>query len=127
MMCIRCDELEEEVAWLRSELGIQTELTVKSGLARSLGLSPGELSVVLALYRANGRVVPSSFIEETIPSTWGRAGDRCDRLVAVYVCRIRKALGAGVIETVCLMGYQLTSAGREIIRGALEGEQAVAA
>lgn len=125
--CARCDVLEEEIAYLRSELGLQTELTMKRGLSRSLGLSPGELSLALALYRAKGRVVTSSFLEEILPDPRGNAGERTLKLVQVYVCRLRRTLGFDAIDTIWGQGYQLMPKGREIIREALEGPRQVAA
>lgn len=127
-VCLERERLEEEIAYLRSELGIQVSLTDQASLRREYGMPRGDAALALRLYNAHGRVVSAESLEESIPSRHGGpVSDRCVKIVDVYICRIRKALGFEAIATACGLGYQMTPAGQEKIRRALETPVALAA
>jgi DNA-binding response OmpR family regulator len=115
-MCSRCEELEEEVAYLKSELGLQADADLIESLRRAMPLgglaskAHGAAHLVAALYRAHGRTLTRDQLMERLPSRNGR-DDRDDKLCAVYVCAARKTLGHDGIQNVWGRGYRLTDAG----------------
>ena len=129
-MCDRCEELQESVAWLESELGIQRSADrverIKSALFPYRRSGRGQAAYLLeALYAAKGKVMTKLQILEALPSP-SRNEERGLKLVDVVVCIARASLGKGAIQTVWGLGYRMTDAGLEAIRAILEPE-AVAA
>ena len=104
---------------LREELGMQTDKTHRAELCVRLGLSMGEIAVLLLLYK-NHRALSSLFIESAIPSQWGRQGERTEKIVQKYVCTIRKVLGFEAITTHWGLGYQLSDHGRQTLAQFIE-------
>lgn len=121
-MCRRCEELTEEVAWLRSELGIVSAATELQSARRAFNISTGQAMLLLRLHKAAGRVLSHYQLEESIPSP---SGDRMsgDRIVKVYICRLRAAVGPGVIETAWGHGYRLTAHGLATVASAFSRER----
>lgn len=117
MICARCAELEEEVAYLRSELGVQQEASLTDILKVRFGLVRGWAAVLAALYRAKGRCVMHAQLEEAIPNPNDR--DRDNRIVTVYVALLRGVLGKDAIATVWGSGYRLTESGLERVESVL--------
>lgn len=122
----RIAELEEEVAYLRGELGLMKTADDVAKLRRAFRLTPQEAHLVLALYGAHGRPLSHYQLLERIPSIW--RGEHCsDNLTRVYVSKARKKLGiADYIATLWGHGFCLTPAGMDLIKAALAPE-AVAA
>lgn len=116
-MCARCAELEEEVAYLRSELGVQQDASLVDILKVRFGLVRGWAALLAALYRAKGRCVMRAQLEEAIPNPNDR--DRDDRIVSVYIALLRGALGKDAIATVWGSGYRLTESGLERVEAVL--------
>lgn len=120
-MCARCEELEEEAAYLRSELGGAVADGAIETLRRALqsgrkGVSrPRVAAMLLALYRAHGRPVSKVRMLEEIPPKAGGEDDRDPKMVDVWVCQARAALGFNVIETVWGNGYRLSSYGLDLV------------
>jgi hypothetical protein len=126
--CARCADLEEQVAYLRSELGLQHDnqahrrvrnvmLTRKAG--GKVGRT-GSVGLVMALYAAKGRPVTRWQILEAVASPSGN-DDRLPKIIDVWVCYARKTLGHDAIENVWGKGYCLTSTGMERVRAIIEG------
>lgn len=116
--CQRCAHLEERVAWLESELGIQRDAAKREALRReTVARSPhkfgrgGAADVVLALYEARGRVMSFGQILEAVPPRRGGSDERRADLVKVFVCVARKTIGKDAIDTIWGVGYRLTPAG----------------
>lgn len=117
-MCARCEELQEEVAYLRSELGLRARATDLQALRETFGLTGNEARVALILARANGRTVMRAQIEEAMPARSG-VDDRCSNLVSVVVNNVRRKIGKEHIPTAWAAGYAMTAAGRALVLGAL--------
>lgn len=130
-MCDRCAELEERVAWLESELGLQNDMTMAERLRRhfidSCGTGwrgqqrSGGVRVILALFAAKGRAMSRDQLLEAIPPFRGGDDERQPKIVDVWVCWARKAIGRDAISSVWGRGYQLTKAGVERV-AAIVGE-----
>lgn len=117
-MCARCDDLEEQVAYLTSELGLQVRTDAIARLRLALRAATpvhhGALScaqMLAALYAADGRPLSRYQILEAVPSPSDR--DRDAKIVDVWVCAARKALGRELIANVWGQGYQLSPEGME--------------
>lgn len=93
MTCERCLELQERVAWLESELGLQQETEDYRRLRNFLrGTTEGRkahcraaTSVVAALYRAKGRPVGRLQLLEMCPSPNGDV-ERQAKTIDVWIC-----------------------------------------
>ncbi len=67
-----------------------------------VNLTVHELAVVTYLFHNSGRLIPR---EELAQHIYGEVSDRGSNTIAVFVNRLRKMLGDGVIETVRGRGY----------------------
>jgi DNA-binding response OmpR family regulator len=133
VMCDRCAELEERVAWLESELGLRRETEAEDRLHRFMTSEaaytinrPGACRFTLALYRARGRAVSRPQVLEAVPPVAGGEDERNWRIVDVWACHARRALGVDAIQTVRSRGYRLTEAGMARV-AAILGDQPRAA
>lgn len=127
--CPRCEELREEIAYLRSELGIQREADkiqrIRSALPRRH--SRGQTAqAIVALYDAKGRPVSKLQLLDAIPPKWDGADERGESIVNVWIWHARKALGFDAVQTVYAHGFALTPVGMERV-AALLGETGSAA
>lgn len=116
-MCDRCDELEEEVAYLRSELGLVRDSDVIArlrdhmrGVEDAGGHRPHGAQVVAALYAAKGRPLTRLQLLDACPSRTG-SDERGTRLIDVWVYHARRSLGRDAIANVWGSGYRLTEIG----------------
>lgn len=116
----RIAELEEENAWLRSELGLIQGADRLATVRRTFGLQPGDASLVLALYQAKGSVRNKLQLHEAIPAVWVDHDDRGLKIIDVRICRLRKRLGHDAIETLWGQGYRLTAEGIAKVSEALD-------
>jgi len=130
-MCQRCEELEERVAWLESELGLQRAADVFAKIRAAMpavvhgNLRGRATGLVTALYKAEGRTMTSYQIMEALPALSG-IDERDPGIVKVWVCAARKTLGRDSIETVWGRGYRMTPAGLARVKAILEPERAAA-
>lgn len=117
------EELEEEVAYLRSELGITDDATSIAALRDTYGLPPAASRVLMSLYLARGRVLSKDQISDSLPvvtrDTWSER-----KLADVYVCRIRAKIGHAAIKTAWGAGYYLTPEGIAKVDAALAERKA---
>lgn len=123
MMCERCEELQEEIAWLKSELGLLTSTAQHDKLLQYLkalyaAATPSIASMILALRGANGRPMERLQLLDAMPSPGGRE-DRGYSFVNTQVCHARRALGKAAIRNVWGVGYCLTPAGLAMVDEAL--------
>jgi len=115
--CARCAELEEEVAYLKSELGLTQDTSSVHALRGRFKIDPQQARLLLTLYEANGRTLTTVFLHEAISSREHTFGSK---LVHVRVMRLRKVLGKPAIETLYGLGYRLSAEGRALVCSALE-------
>lgn len=117
----RIAELEEENAYLRSELGQHTDthrlVAIRS---RWPGFTPSHAAIVAALYGARGQFLTKPQIDDVMPHS-DHVADRDLKCVDVRICQIRKMMGASTIETIWGKGYRLSDAGALLVHAALEG------
>ncbi|MBF0453647.1 MAG: response regulator transcription factor [Magnetococcales bacterium] len=75
---------------------------IRSG--QPVSLSPKEFALLAHLFQHPGRVISRT---ELIEHLYDESFDHDSNLIETFVSRIRKKLGAGVIETVRGVGYRL--------------------
>lgn len=105
----RVAELEEEVAYLKRELGLSLHLSHLRALTAQ-GLTLGEARVILALYHAKGRPLNADQIAD--------ATNRMPASIKVLVCRARRAEFG--VETRYGLGYSLNTESRAHVAEILE-------
>lgn len=124
--CAHCEELREEIRFLKRERDIEREKAFVDRLKVHLRITPGDALVLAALYRANGRCLSIAHLDEVVPHL-SAGDDRNMKHVDIRVSRIRKALGKASVENVRGSGYFLTALGRLQIDEVLEVQKARAA
>lgn len=127
-MCERCPELEERVAYLESELGIQRETDGRQRLHAAMPATNGGVrgvDLVLALYAARGRTLSRWQLLDAIPSPGG-VEDREPKLIDVWVHGARFSLGRDVITTVWGRGYCLSAKGIALVAAIIAPERVAA-
>lgn len=113
------DELEDEVVWLREELG-QTISDDRLARVMGLGVTAGEATLVLRLYAAKGKPVRLMVLEERLASATGRDISQSSRpVVPVLAHRVRKALGRDVISNFWSVGFALSDRGIAMVAAVL--------
>ena len=124
------EELEEQVAYLKSELGLVAESDALHTLRLAMRV-PGSVGrrgpamVVMALYKAHGRTLSKHQIMEAVPPRSGGDDNREPKIIDVWVSRARKSLGRDAIENVWGQGARLSPQGMALVAGLL-GERAAA-
>lgn len=118
MSCAHCEDLEEEVAYLKSELGLVRSKEETIRLRHTFSLSTAEAALVAELYAAKGRTVRHYRLLEALPTD---NEDRSPRILNTYICRIRARLAERAqgeeptIHTIWGDGYRLTAEGQRIV------------
>lgn len=118
-MCQRCADLEERVAWLESELGLQSRADrlgrLRDALHKAKGStrcgSGGATRLLLALYAAKGKPVSRFGLMEASPPANGEEDERDTKILDVWVCHARKLVGRDGIRNVYGFGFRLTETG----------------
>lgn len=127
MSCQRCEELREEIRFLKRQVAVEAEAAQVQCLAIMFGLAPAEAKMLAALYNARGRVLSPVQLDEIAPAERVRADERHMKHVDVRICRLRKKLcSPEAIKNVWGAGYHLTELGRLIVSEALEDNRAAA-
>lgn len=112
------EELEEEVAYLRGELGPADDHD-RDKLRLTFGTTLAETCLLSALYAANGRPLSYWLLAESFPPT-RMNDDRNDvGAVKIWISRIRKKLGADTVRTIYGRGYAITPQGIALVDAAL--------
>ena len=113
MDCARCRELEDRVATLEDQLGIERERVEKRILLAAFGLTQTEVWYLLALWRAKGRVVDPYWLLDNRPIRSLDEDKQSNPLnvVRVYMFKLRRKLGSECFESLRDEGYRLTPAG----------------
>jgi hypothetical protein len=118
MTCARCSELEEEIAYLKAQLGEFSEPEQFHRL-RKAGLTRQMADVALLLYRNTGAVQSWRVAEAMWRPDHNKDLRNADSQVKVRVSQIRSVLGMDVIETVFGQAYRMSDAGRAKIASIL--------
>ena len=92
------EDLIEELAWRRSEMGEGIRAHEIDALRGTFGLTPQESHAVLILYRAKERGVTRAALLEQLPSKH-RSEDAIGDHVRVVVSHVRRKMGRTVIKT----------------------------
>lgn len=121
-MCDRCAELQDEIDFLRGELGMLAKIGQVTRLASIFGLTKMEAYALQALYTARRQPLVtygalSDGLEGASPSREEKDYDRA----RTFVFRVRRALGdPGMIENVRGLGYRLSPVGIAKYESAME-------
>lgn len=92
------EDLEEELAWRRSEMGEGVLAREIEAVREVFGFTPQEAHACLILYRAKERPVSRVAILDQLPVVT-RSEDSIGKHVQVIVCRIRKLMGKDAVIT----------------------------
>ena len=123
-VCDERDDLLEQVAYLREELGYASSAEEAAAFRALFGqpMRPAAARLLQRLYRANGEFVALNKLNAALPDL---ESGYCVERVKVHVRNIRMALGDGAIETTCLKrvrdftAYRLTREGLAKVEAAL--------
>lgn len=118
-MCDRCAELEEEVAYLKSELASWSSEQCVETLARVLRIRPAAAKTLARLYASGGRLVGIRALMEATADP-ACDDDRDYNVVKVHVWNLRQVLGRDAIQTAWGRGYSLTETGVARVAAILE-------
>lgn len=113
--CPHCADKDERIAWLESELGLRRDTdgyaVLRAAMRQATTHSWCAARFVYTLYCARGRAMTVEQIMDGMPPKQGGEDARDSKIVAVWVCRARKALGHDAIENIWGKGYRLTPSG----------------
>ena len=115
----RIEELEEEVRWLRDQLGVEQDGELLARLCRLYRLRVGPARLLAVLLRRRGRVCTAAFLDEWIEER-DYASERRSNYQRVYVHQIRAMLGAAAVICDPGIGYRLSIDAVNRIEKALE-------
>lgn len=122
-------DLREEIAYLRSELGITVDRTAQFRMKQPYGLTPREALMIERMRQAYPRPVHRSVLDRI--GTQPDEDEDEDRLTvynltSVYAWRIRRSLGQDSLVTVPAFGYALSEAGYRRVMEVLGHQVSVA-
>jgi hypothetical protein len=105
------ERLQEEVAHLRRELGLVRDRSAETAFAARWGLTGTEAKVLSHLFQKKGGLATK---ESTMDALYSGSADEPEiKIVDVFICKMRKKIGADRIETSWGRGYRLTPLGVE--------------
>lgn len=113
------EELEEEVAYLRGELGLTISAAAVGAVKAATGMSDGPARVLLALYHSKGRPLAKYQILDAAPAQRTER-DRDPKLADVWINRIREAAGHDTVRTIWGRGHAITPDGIIVVDRALK-------
>jgi len=114
----RIADLEVEVKYLKSELGLSREESVYAFLRKYHGMRLNEAWTAMALYRRKGQVISNAFLYDNRPNVVCDANLSIQD-VKVTICDLRKHMPKGSIETHFGMGYSMTPTGAAFMKDTL--------
>lgn len=121
-MCDRCAALEDEVAWLKSELGLVVQQSDSYRQRRAIGLSPSEYYVARLLYDQRKRDFVSAWVLIDGLEPLSSSENVSSNTLKVYLSRIRRRLGGkDTILSVWSHGYRMSESGAAAYEKALAG------
>lgn len=116
MSCAQCDELREEIAYLKSELGLNMEMARIHAVQQQFSLTTNEARLLLALFDASPRGLNRIQAFESMEHS---SDEVLIKAVDVYVHRLRQKLGFEAIETIWGIGHTLSAATTTLIKEVL--------
>lgn len=122
----RIAELENEVAYLRSELGLAIDLQRVRRVCETLEIPPRLAHGLLALHDVAPRILTPAQIDERVPSPYGCL-DRGVSFSRVLIYGLRRRLGREAVELVARLGYRIGPTGKAAVIRALAEDGAAAA
>jgi DNA-binding response OmpR family regulator len=111
------EELEEEVAFLRSELGWSLRETDLELLVAAYPMRKSSARLVMALYRVAPRLLSVWQLDRIVEAT--QSEDRDPKIINVMIHFARRGMGADAIKNVWGQGYRLTPHGIALVDAAL--------
>jgi len=121
------DELREEIAWLKSELGIAREADLAHKLSTEYGIIPSAAKVLLCLYRARYAVSYCNLLDTIRPVTRRETETDDYNQAKVLVWRIRQALGKDAVITVKGFGVKLSPAAKARLERLIDDQRMLSA
>lgn len=118
-MCARCEELEEEIAALKRQIGVAIDASEIDRLRSRFRLSRQQAWLLASLYRAGGKVLSKDVIINHMPTRLDDGLDRDPSQANTIICILRSRTGRDWIENVWGDGYKLTDIGRAKVAEAL--------
>lgn len=115
------EDLEDLVFFYEDVLGVHENVERQAALKKAFQLSPGPAWLLSRLVAADGRLFRRDALLDNLP-TFDRAQERGEKLIDVYVCKLRRAIGPDAIETEWGIGWRLTPIGRLRCKRALDPE-----
>lgn len=112
--------LEEQVAFFKRELGLDSHEADAQKLNRVWGLTGSECAFLLHLYNKRGRVATKQSLMTALYDDREEAPEI--KIIDVFACKVRRKLPLYVIETVWGTGYALTTLGMNLVKAALDAE-----
>lgn len=115
MKCANCEALRETVQRLERELVLRQRHSELAAVQVAFGVLPQVAQVIMALYQANGRTLPSTYLQETL----GLPADKNN--VRVQISRARDGMESNTaIETMATSGWRMTPEGMSLVLAALQ-------
>jgi DNA-binding response OmpR family regulator len=118
------EDLAALCAYYEDILGLDEDQERVQALKAAFNLTNAPAWVLSRLVAADGRAFSKAALLDQLPRSLS-GEDRSEKLIQVYMWRLRKALGADAFETVPRFGYRLTPLGRLRTRRALDPEGAL--
>lgn len=108
----RIAELEDEVSHLKRQLGLVADNAMVTKVMRRWRLTGSEAQLLVALHDAKGRACSKDHLLDAL---YGQGEGPEIKIIDVFVCKLRKKIGAEKISTVWGRGYMLSAAGCEAL------------
>ena len=112
-------ELEDEVVYLRSELGLMRDDDDLAALRQVYPMPRSAARLVLALRAAGQRGLTYQQLDDALPQVRGAEGERQLKVLTVWAHYARKALGFDAVETIWGRGFRLSPQGAARVDAAL--------
>lgn len=106
MTCAHCEDLKEEIAYLKSELGLQVDSGQVAAIRDAFGLTEQKARILLVLYKARARTISIAQFHDALPCRYGKE-ERSEKLVQSSISQLRKIVGADAVDTLYGQGYRL--------------------
>ena len=112
-------ELEDEVVYLRSELGLMRDDDDLAALRQVYPMPRSAARLVLALRAAGQRGLTYQQLDDALPQVRGAEGERQLKVFSVWAHYARKALGFDAVETIWGRGFRISPQGAARVDAAL--------
>jgi hypothetical protein len=113
------DDLEAEVVYLRSELGLMRDDDDLAALRQAYPMPRSAARLVLALRAAGQRGLTYQQLDDALPQVRGAEGERQLKVFSVWAHYARKALGFDAVETIWGRGFRISPQGAARVDAAL--------